>query len=87
MLFNQNKYDFVANGFISAEAIKEVENVGGTVVVLIVTKDVANNKLGYKVGTNFFLEDPIGWSMIFVASLSLVWPAVRIFVKKKVRVI
>ena len=86
-LFNNNKYDFVEYGFISQEAINEIKNVGGTVVVFVVTKDIANNELGYTVGTNFFLEDPIGWTMIFVSILSLVWPVCRIFIKKKVRVI
>ena len=56
-------------------------------MVFVVTKDIANNELGYTVGTNFFLEDPIGWTMIFVSILSLVWPVCRIFIKKKVRVI
>ena len=86
-LFNNNKYDFVANKFISEQAINEVKNVGGTVVVFVVTKDIANKQLGYNVGTNFFLEDPIGWSMIFVVCASMIWPAIRIFVKKKVKVI
>ena len=86
-LFNKNKYDFIKYGFISEGALNEIRNVGGTVVVFVVTKDMANGQLGYKVGTNFFLEDPIGWSMIFVSILSLVWPTCRIFIKKKVRVI
>ena len=88
-IFNSTKtgLDFVKLGFISKNAIQEIENVGGTVVVFVVTKDIANDELGYKVGTNFFMEDPIGWSMIFVAALSMIWPACRIFIKKKVRVI
>ena len=86
-LFNKYKYDFVDYGFISSKAIDEVKNVGGTVVVFVVTKDVANNQLGYHVGTNFFMEDPVGWSMIFVSLLGLVWPTCRIFIKKKVRII
>ena len=56
-------------------------------MVFVVSKDIANKELGYKVGTNFFVEDPVGWSMIFVATLSMVWPICRIFIKKKVKVI
>lgn len=88
-VFNNTKtgIDFVSYGFISQEAIKEIKNVGGTVVVFVVTKDIANNTLGYKVGTNFFMEDPVGWTMIFLLPCVMVWPAVRVFIKKKVRVI
>ena len=79
--------DFVAYGFISKEAINEVNSVGGTVVVFVVTKDIANNQLGYSVGTNFFMKDPVGWVMIFVFAALCLIPTYRVFVKKKVRVI
>lgn len=85
-LMSGNQYDFVEYGFISKAAIEEIKNVGGTVVAFVVTKDIANDELGYRIGTNFFSEDPIGWTMIFVSALSLIWPAIRIFVKKKVKV-
>jgi hypothetical protein len=84
---SQNRYDLVAQGFISKEAIAEVNNIGGTVVVFVVTKDIANHTLGYSVGTNFFMEDPLGWSMIFITAILSFIPGYRIFVKKKVRVI
>ena len=86
-LFNKNQYDLVKYGFISQSAIEEIKNAGGTVVVFVVTKSDANGKLGYKVGTNFFMEDPTGWSLIFALGASLVWPACRLVIKKKVRVI
>ena len=85
--FNENQYDFVKHGFISQNAINEVKGIGGSVVVFVVTKDIANDQLGYTVGTNFFLQDPIGWCMIFASCAGLVWPTCRIFIKKKVRVI
>ena len=84
---NNNQFDFVAQQFISKEAIKEVTNIGGTVIVFVVTKDVANGVLGYSVGTNFFMEDPLGWTMIFMTGILALIPGYRIFVKKKVRVI
>lgn len=84
---NNNQFDFVAQQFISKEAIKEVTNIGGTVIVFVVTKDVANGVLGYSVGTNFFMEDPLGWTMIFMTAILALIPGYRIFVKKKVRVI
>ena len=82
-----NHFDFVEQGFISKEAIAEVTNVGETVVVFVITKDIANHTLGYSVGTNFFMEDPLGWTMIFITAILALIPARRIFVKKKVRVI
>lgn len=87
--FNNTKtgIDFISYNFISKEAINEVNNVGGTVVVFVVTKDVANDQLGYSVGTNFFVEDPVGWIMIFAFACCWTMPVYRIFVKKKVRVI
>ena len=84
---SNNQFDFVAQGFISKSAIAEVNNIGGNVVVFVVTKDIANNVLGYKVGTNFFMEDPLGWTMIFITAILAFIPGYRIFVKKKVRVI
>ncbi len=84
---SNNQFDFVAQGFISKSAIAEVNNIGGNVVVFVVTKDIANNVLGYKVGTNFFMEDPLGWTMIFITAILAFVPGYRIFVKKKVRVI
>ena len=84
---NNNQYDFVKNQYISAQAIKEINSIGGTVVVFVVTKDIANTQLGYSVGTNFFMEDPIGWTIIFVSAILALLPSYRIFIKKKVRII
>ena len=37
-----------------------------SIIVPVEYLDVANNVLGYKVGTNFYMEDPVGWTMIFL---------------------
>ena len=84
---NGQQYDFVEQKIISEQAIEEVKNIGGTVVVFVVTKDIANGKLGYSVGTNPFMEDPLGWTLIIVASILALIPSYRIFFKKKVRII
>jgi len=73
---------------LSDEARSIIEELGGYVYVFVVDKSVAKNDLGFEIGENFFTKDPLGWSLIIIAGLGLIYLGFKVFVfKKKVKVL
>lgn len=58
------------------------------VTAIIVDVEVARKDLGIAIGENFFTKDPLGWSLIFIAGLGVLYLGVKlVFFRKKVRVL
>ena len=57
--------------------------------VFIIDADVAEDKFGIVVTPpKFYVNDPLGWSLIGVALIGLIYAALKIFIfKKRVRVL
>ena len=70
------------------KTIKLVNELGGTMYVFVVDRDVAKNELGFKIGENFFTKDPVGWSLIFIAGFGVIYLGLKLTVfKKRVKVL
>lgn len=61
---------------------------GGYVYAFVVEKTVAEIDLALPVSKFFFLEDPIGWTIIFALAVALIASLVKVFlVRRKVKVL
>lgn len=73
---------------LNEKTINVINELGGSAYVVIVSQDVARKELGLPIGENFFLKDPLGWSLVFIAGIGLLYVGIRlVFFRKKVRVL
>ena len=73
---------------LTDELTQKVNELGGFVYAFVVDKSVAVDDLGFKIGENFFTEDPLGWSLLFFGGIGLIYLGLKLFVfKKKVKVL
>ena len=73
---------------LSDDLEKTVRDLGGYAYAFIVDKEVAKKDLGLTIDETVFNKDPIGWTLIFVAGVGLIYVAIKLtFFKKKVKVL
>ena len=73
---------------LTAELQEVIKQLNGDYYLIVVDLDVAKNDLGFKIGENFFTKDPLGWSLIFIAGIGLIYASLKLVIfKKKVRVL
>jgi len=75
---------------INDKGMAAIEKLGGgDIYIFVVDKEVAEDKLGFVFKTDsFFEKDPIGWTMIIIASMGFVFLALKLTVfRKRVKVL
>lgn len=73
---------------ISSSYQSIIDNLDGYVYVFVVDRNVAKKDLGMNIGENFFNKDPLGWSLLFIAGLTIVYGLAKVLIfRKKVKVL